>query len=80
MHQVAAKTVKLLEAPSKSMLRPLKGKVDVIYQRSFTKPSVHLLHQLGVGGRRLVLVDLVLGPAVLILKLGRDEVVGIVHT
>ena len=40
----------------------------------------HLLHQLGVGGRRLVLVDLVLGPAVLILKLGRDEVVGIVHT
>ena len=25
--------------------------------------SEHLLHQLGVGGRRLVLVDLVLGPA-----------------
>jgi len=40
----------------------------------------HLLHQLGVGGRRLVLVDLVLGLAVLILELGRDEVVGIVHT
>ena len=45
----------------------------------------HLLHQLGVGGRCLVLVDLVLGPAslglaVLSLELGRDEVVGIIHT
>ena len=40
----------------------------------------HLLDQLGVGGRRLVLVDLVLGLAVLILEFGRDEVVGIVDT